>query len=56
MVQAAQSSASKPGAKKQSAAAAQSQMAQKRFEFENAISDEQLYTWDAEAMNDLIAR
>ena len=30
-------------------------MAMKRFEFENDISDEQLFTWDQEAMNDLIA-
>ena len=30
-------------------------MAQRRFEFENAISDEQLFHWDQERMNDLIA-
>ena len=30
-------------------------MAQRRFEFENAISDEQLFTWDQEKMDELIA-
>lgn len=30
-------------------------MAQKRFELENAIGDEQLFNWDQEQMNDLIA-
>ena len=30
-------------------------MAQKRFELENAIGDEQLFHWDQDQMNDLIA-
>ena len=34
----------------------QSSMAQKRFEFENSISDEQLFTWDEEAMAELISK
>lgn len=32
-----------------------SKMAQKRFEFENEISDEKLFTWDQDAMDDLIS-
>lgn len=41
---------------KKSAAAATSQstMAQKRFEFENEISDEQLFTWNEDQMQDLL--
>lgn len=36
-------------------AATTGQMAKRRFEFENSITDEQLFTWDADAMNDLIS-
>ena len=46
MVQAAQGKPARGGAAATSAAASQSNMAQRRFEFENAISDEQLFHWD----------
>lgn len=35
-------------AQQPAAGSSQSNMAQRRFEFENAISDEQLFTWNQE--------